>query len=173
MTRQSGLVTSELLERAERPHLRASSGSPAISAVLSDLGEARAQLLGRKRREQLRVGEHRGRLMEGSDVVLRLGKVDAGLAAVGGVDLRDHRRRNLHDRDATLVDGRAEAGRGRRRRRRRARTIVSVRSMPAAASARSTRSASCMRLAALAGRDGDRAGKLDGAAQGVPSSRSP
>ena len=50
------------------------------------------------------------RLVEGADVVLGLGEVDAGLAAVGRVDLGDQRRRHLHDAHAALVGGRAEAG---------------------------------------------------------------
>ena len=49
------------------------------------------------------------RLVVGADVVLGLGEVDAGLAAVRRVDLRDERRRHLHVADAALVGGGAEA----------------------------------------------------------------
>ena len=48
--------------------------------------------------------------MKGADVVLRLCEVDAGLAAVGRVDLRDDRRRDLDERHPALVGRRAEAG---------------------------------------------------------------
>ena len=43
-------------------------------------------------------------------VVLALREVDAGLAAVGGVDLRHQRGRHLNVAHPALVDGRAEAG---------------------------------------------------------------
>ena len=48
--------------------------------------------------------------MVGAGVVLALGQVDAGLAAVGGVDLGDQRGRHLDDRHAALVEVGAEAG---------------------------------------------------------------
>ncbi len=76
---------------------------------LHDLGEAGRQLGGGKRGERGGVGQHGGGLVEGADVVLGLGQVHAGLAAVGGVDLGDEGRRHLDDRDAALVDGGAEA----------------------------------------------------------------
>ncbi len=47
--------------------------------------------------------------MEGPDVVLALGQIDPGLAAVGRIDLGDERRRHLDDRDTALVDRRAES----------------------------------------------------------------
>ncbi len=53
---------------------------------------------------------HRRRQVVGAGVVLALGQVDAGLAAVGGVDLGDEGRRHLDDRDAALVGVGAEAG---------------------------------------------------------------
>ena len=76
---------------------------------LDDLGVARRQLRGRKRRKRGRVGDHRGRLVVGADVVLGLGQIDAGLAAVGRVDLGNQRRRNLDIAHAALVGGGAEA----------------------------------------------------------------
>ena len=77
---------------------------------LDHLGPAGRELLRRQRLEHPRVGEHRRGLVVGARVVLALGQVDAGLAAVGRVDLRDERRRELHDRHAALVGGGAEAG---------------------------------------------------------------
>src|SRR6185312_15121120 len=50
---------------------------------LDYLGEAGASLLRREGREQRGVGEDRARLVKCPDVVLRLGKVDPGLAAIG------------------------------------------------------------------------------------------
>ena len=48
--------------------------------------------------------------MVGAGVVLALGEVDAGLAAVGGVDLGDEGRRDLDHRHPALVGVGAEAG---------------------------------------------------------------
>ena len=76
---------------------------------LDDLGVPGGELLRRQRRERLRVHEDRRRLVVGADVVLGLGEVDPGLAAVGRVDLRDERRRHLDDRDPALERGGAEA----------------------------------------------------------------
>ncbi len=66
--------------------------------------------LGRGQRAQ-RVGVHHhgGRLVVGADVVLRLGEVHAGLAAVGGVHLGHERGGHLHDGHPALVGGCAEA----------------------------------------------------------------
>ena len=48
--------------------------------------------------------------MEGADEVLALGRVDAGLAADGGVDLRQQRGRDLHEAHAATHDAGGEAG---------------------------------------------------------------
>ena len=56
------------------------------------------------------VGEHQLRLMEGADEILAAAGVDAGLAADGGIDLRQQRRRHLHDAHAAPDDRRCEAG---------------------------------------------------------------
>ena len=48
--------------------------------------------------------------MVGADVVLGGGQIDAGLAAVGGIDLGDERRGDVHDGHAALVGGGAEPG---------------------------------------------------------------
>jgi hypothetical protein len=72
---------------------------------LHDLREAGPQLAVRQRRERVRVGDHRRRLVEGADQVLAARVVHPGLAADRGVDHREQRRRQLHDRDAALVRG--------------------------------------------------------------------
>ena len=84
------------------------SAPPAISAVLTTSAYPAANSCGGQRRERLGVDEDRRGLVVGADVVLGLREVDAGLPAVGGVDLRDERRRDLHDRDAALVGRCAE-----------------------------------------------------------------
>ena len=100
------------------------SGPPTVAALaharpqaaagdqrrLDDLGVARRRLLGGQRVERGRVAEHSRGLVVGARVVLALGQVHAGLAAVGGVDLGHERGRHLHVAHAALVDGRAEAG---------------------------------------------------------------
>ena len=63
--------------------------------------------------EHLGVAQHGGRLPERADEVLALGQVDAGLAADGGVDHAEQRRRHVHDGDAPVVDGGGEPGRRR------------------------------------------------------------
>lgn len=89
---------------------RSQSGPPGDQRGLDDLAESGGELLRRQRPQHFGIGEHSRRLVVGADVVLRLGKIDAGLTPVGGVDLRDERRRHLNHRDAALVDGGAEAG---------------------------------------------------------------
>ena len=96
---------------------RASAGAPHAlpqrpagdQRGLDHLGPAGGQLGRRQRGQDAGIGEHGGRLVVGAGVVLALGQVDAGLAAVGGVDLRDERGRHLHHRHAALVDRGAEA----------------------------------------------------------------
>ena len=48
--------------------------------------------------------------MEGADQVLALRRVDSGLAADGGIDLRQERRRDLHEAHAAPQDACREAG---------------------------------------------------------------
>ena len=71
-------------------------------AVLDHLREAGRELARRQRRERVRVGEHRDGLVERADHVLRARVVDGGLAADRRVDLREQRRRHLHEIDAAL-----------------------------------------------------------------------
>ena len=77
---------------------------------LQHLGEAGGALGARERRQDGGVGQDRGGLVVGADVVLGLGEVDAGLPAVGRVDLGHERRRDLHDRHPALVGRRDEPG---------------------------------------------------------------
>jgi hypothetical protein len=77
---------------------------------LDDLRVAGRPLLGRQRVEHRRVADDGRRLVVGAGVVLALADVDAGLAAVGRVDLGDEGRRNLDVAHAALVDRGAEAG---------------------------------------------------------------
>ena len=78
--------------------------------VLGHLAEPGAVLARRQRRQRGDVGEDAERLVERADQVLALGQVDRGLAADGGVDLREQRGRRLHDGDAAVVHRRREAG---------------------------------------------------------------
>ena len=48
--------------------------------------------------------------MERADQILALRRVDAGLAADGGIDLRKQRRRDLHEAHAAAEDARGKAG---------------------------------------------------------------
>ena len=88
---------------------RSHSSPPAISAVFSTSTHPAASSSGGSVRSASGIDEHAGRLVVGADVVLRRRQVDAGLAAVRRVDLRDERGRDLHDRHAALVGRRAEA----------------------------------------------------------------
>ena len=47
--------------------------------------------------------------MEGADEVLAVARVDAGLAADRGIDLREERGRHLHEAHAAAHDGGGEA----------------------------------------------------------------
>ncbi len=76
---------------------------------LQHLDPAGVQLGRGQRAQRVGVHHHGGRLVVGADVVLGLGEVHAGLAAVGGVHLGDERGGNLHDRHPALVGRRAEA----------------------------------------------------------------
>ena len=79
-------------------------------AVFDDFGIAGAELALRQRVEHLGVGDHQHRLMKRAEQVLAVRRVDAGLAADGGVHLRQQRRRYLHEIDAATDDRGGEAG---------------------------------------------------------------
>ena len=85
-------------------------GSVGNQAILGGLDVAGAELARRQRCQTIGVGQHQARLMEGADQVLALRRVDAGLAADGGVDLRQQRGRHLHEADAATHDARRKAG---------------------------------------------------------------
>ncbi len=72
-------------------------------AVLDDLGEPGSQLSRRQRCERVRIRQDRDRLVEGADHVFRARMVHGGLAADRRVDLREQRRRDLHEIDAALI----------------------------------------------------------------------
>jgi hypothetical protein len=78
--------------------------------VLHDLAVARAEIAGRQRSQHVDVGEHQRGLVEGADEVLAVPRVDAGLAADGTVDLRQKRRRHLHEAHAAPQYRGREAG---------------------------------------------------------------
>ena len=82
----------------------------ADQAVLDDLGQPGVQFARGQRLEHIGVGQHLTRLMKRTDHVLAARMIDGGLAAHGGIDLRQQRRRHLHEIDAALVAGRDEAG---------------------------------------------------------------
>ncbi len=89
---------------------QAKNAGVAEQAVFGDLGIAGAEFARRQRVEQRRVGDHQDRLMKGADQVLAVPRIDAGLAADRGVDLRQQRRRHLHEIDAAAHARRGEAG---------------------------------------------------------------
>ena len=85
-------------------------GGIAEQPVFGDLGIAGAEFALRQRVEQRGVGDHQDRLMEGADQVLAVRRIDAGLAADRGIDLRQQRGRHLHEVEAAPHARRGEAG---------------------------------------------------------------
>jgi hypothetical protein len=73
-----------------RPLPQAAAGD---QARLQNLDVAGGELFPREGLERARVGKDRERLVVCADVVLRRGKIDAGLPSVRGVDHRHQRRR--------------------------------------------------------------------------------
>ena len=116
---RSSLATTASFVRAHASTRSRSSGAPArtrshrappaISAVL--ITSAQPAASSGCGSVAIVAGSTRtaGRLVIGAGVVLALRQVDAGLAAVGGVDLGHERRRHLHNAHAALVEGGAEA----------------------------------------------------------------
>ena len=82
----------------------------ADQADLRHLGVAGAELALRQRVERVGVGEDQGGLQESADEVLAMPRVDAGLAADAGIDLRQQGGRHLHEAHAAPCDRRGEAG---------------------------------------------------------------
>ena len=85
-------------------------GFVAEHAVFGDLGIAGAELARRQRVEHGGVGDDQHRLVEGAEQILALRRIDAGLAADGGIDLRQQRGRHLHEIDAAAQDRGRKAG---------------------------------------------------------------
>ena len=76
----------------------------AEQAELRDLRIAGAEVARGKRVEQRGIGDHQDRLMERADQVLAVARIDPGLAADRGIDLRQQRGRHLHDVEAAAQD---------------------------------------------------------------------
>ena len=85
-------------------------GASPRKAYLATSPRPQAHSRGGSDDERLGVAQHRLGLPEGADEVLALGQVDAGLAADGGVDLRQQRGGDVHVRRAAVVGGGREAG---------------------------------------------------------------
>src|SRR5574340_1149945 len=77
---------------------------------LDDFREPGAEFARRQGLEGVDVGDHRERLVKRADHVLAVTVVDAGLAADGGVHLREQRGGHLEIVDAALVAGSGKAG---------------------------------------------------------------
>ena len=71
--------------------------------VLDHLVQAGAELASGERAEDRRIDDDRVRLIEGADEVLAHAMVHADLAADGAVDLRQQRRRHVHEGDASEI----------------------------------------------------------------------
>ena len=65
---------------------------------------------GGRRRQRAEVRNHGAGLMKRPDQVLAARVIHPGLAADGGIDLRQQRRRHLHEIDAALITGRRKPG---------------------------------------------------------------
>ena len=85
-------------------------GFVAEHAVFGDFGIAGAELARRQRVEHRGVGDHQQRLVKRAEQILALRRIDAGLAADRGIDLRQQRGRHLHEIDAAAQDRRGKAG---------------------------------------------------------------
>ena len=92
------------------PRTRSQSAAARDQRRLDDLGESGRELGGRQGLEEAGIDEDRPGHLVGADVVLGLGQIDPGLAAVSAVDLGDERRRDLDQLDPALECRRAEAG---------------------------------------------------------------
>ena len=94
--------------RLQREHLVAllcepvKEGRIIDKSVLQDLSIPRLQFALRKRRQQSRIGDHEARLVEGAHEVFSTRGVHGGLSAYGGINLRQQRRRHLHETHAAF-----------------------------------------------------------------------
>ena len=77
--------------------------------LLDALGQAGGDVAALERAQARDVGDHRGRLVERAEQVLRERVVDGDLAAERAVDLREQRRRQVHVRDPAHVRARDPA----------------------------------------------------------------
>ena len=82
----------------------------AYQPVLDNLGQARSQFSVRQRGQNVGIGQHNFWLVKRADHVLSARVVDRGLATNGGVDLCKQGRRDLDERDASLVASSRKAG---------------------------------------------------------------
>ena len=73
------------------------------------LREALVKLAVRQRAQRFGIHDHQAGLVEGTQQVFPLGHIHAGLAADGGIHLRDDRRGNLHEGKSAVKDGGHEA----------------------------------------------------------------
>ena len=85
-------------------------GLIAKEPVFGDFRVAGAKFARRQRIQQRRIGHHQNRLVECADQVLAVAGIDRGLAADGGIDLRQQRGRHLHVIEAAARDGGRKAG---------------------------------------------------------------
>ena len=85
-------------------------GGIADHGVFDHLGEAFAVFAFRQGAERVGIGEHEARLVEGADEIFAGAGIDPGFAADRAVDLRHDGGRDLHERDAALVNGRDKPG---------------------------------------------------------------
>ena len=85
-------------------------GFVAEHAVFGDFGIAGAELARRQRVEHGGIGDHQHRLVKRAEQIFSLRRIDPGLAADRGVDLRQQRGRHLHEIDAAAQDRSREAG---------------------------------------------------------------
>ena len=79
-------------------------------AVFGDLGVAGAELARRQRVEHGGIGHHQYRLVKRAEQILAVRRIDPGLAADRGIDLRQQRGRHLHEIDAAAQDRGGKAG---------------------------------------------------------------
>jgi len=79
-------------------------------AVLDNFREAAAKLAFGEGFESGGIDENEARGIKRTDEIFAFGKIDAGLAAHGGIDLRDERGGDLNERDAAKTGGGDEAG---------------------------------------------------------------